>query len=133
MKAKPLLYVIQSGNRPLYKLSLTSRHISFRLTSLQIGNPDKLKCICYFKLNKASQEKTIHRIFADDHVRGEWFDLRNLEKALCHIEEYLNSKRIMYECDPGTPTNAIPKHIKHELIDGRLHLKYNDVNESIPY
>lgn len=71
----PEMYVyaireVESGN---IKLGI-SRNPETRLSQLQTGNSSRLELISYRKaVNKFQDEKEIHLLNADNHLRGEWF------------------------------------------------------------
>lgn len=57
-----------------------------RLKELQHGNSDELKIFCYISLPNRSVayafEFMFHDLFADFHMRGEWFNGDEIEKAI---------------------------------------------------
>jgi hypothetical protein len=67
-----VVYVIQSGDRDLFKIGFTSDTPRARLEELQTGNPDTLH-LCAWGHGTRHDEQALHLWFEDDRVRGEWF------------------------------------------------------------
>ena len=70
---KSMVYFIhQDGDFKRFKIGFTT-NLSERLITLQIGNPDLL--VVYKTIKNATKrtEKQLHRLFAQYHIRGEWF------------------------------------------------------------
>ena len=67
------IYLIRCGD--YLKIGIAS-NLYERLSQLQIGNPLPLRLCCYFETtNPEKDEKSLHRLFQQHHVRGEWFRL----------------------------------------------------------
>lgn len=72
-------YIIQSGNRPYYKVGKTSGYsIEWRLKDIQCGNPDKLSVYKYAFVNNLDDEQKCHKWLKEYKVRGEWFYIEDL-------------------------------------------------------
>lgn len=68
------VYLIKSGE--YCKIGLTTTHPFERIKTLQIGNPEELVLITWFKTgNPFEDEQRLHRVLQDYHIRGEWFKL----------------------------------------------------------
>lgn len=47
-------------------------NVERRLNNLQIGNPREIKVVAAFPGTLATEDR-VHRLFFNDHLRGEWF------------------------------------------------------------
>ena len=73
------IYVILETESKRVKIGI-SRDPERRVRELQVGNSQKLELIAHRKAeNGFSDEARLHRIFASDKVRGEWFSTNALE------------------------------------------------------
>ena len=79
------VYLIQSGRgtgRPI-KIGV-AKTINKRIESLQTGNPEEIFLIVAFRANSTAHayqlESNLHKFFASDRIRGEWFRSVNLKK-----------------------------------------------------
>lgn len=53
-----------------------------RLRELEVGNPEALELFCSAEVRDASSlERDLHRKFANENLRGEWFQLPEEEQA----------------------------------------------------
>jgi hypothetical protein len=68
----PSVYFIQSGYSGPVKIGVASSPKK-RLAQLQTGNPEKLVIVKVIKGKGIDYERELHRIFADYHIRDEWF------------------------------------------------------------
>ncbi len=67
------VYAIREVNTGNIKLGI-SRDPESRLRQLQVANSGELELVAYRKaVNKFQDEKNIHQLAADYHIRGEWF------------------------------------------------------------
>lgn len=76
MIATQIIYVIGSAECPV-KIGIASS-LPQRLTSLQIGNPDLLVCHHFVRVSAMRAlplEQEAHRVLAEHHRRGEWFNV----------------------------------------------------------
>jgi hypothetical protein len=76
-KAPGFVYVVffHTGSETFYKIGLAN-HLDSRLKSHQCSNPFEVRiAIAYFADNMRKEERTLHAMFADKRVRGEWFTL----------------------------------------------------------
>lgn len=76
-EASGFLYVIyvDSGVERFYKIGI-SKGFSSRMGSHQCSSPFEVcVAVCYFVPNMRNEEQQLHAMYADKHVRGEWFRL----------------------------------------------------------
>lgn len=66
------VYFIQQGEDGPVKIGYTTS-IQNRLASLQTGSPYELKLLGFYE-GTIEQEKTLHQLFAEERINGEWFD-----------------------------------------------------------
>jgi hypothetical protein len=73
------IYLLEcvSDDSTSYKIGFTkNKDISKRVSSLQTGNKDKIKCVDVFKTNHDRKiETSLHNQFKYCKLEGEWFDL----------------------------------------------------------
>ena len=67
-----MIYFIQQGQDGPIKIGFTEGEIDGRLSSLQTGNPEVLRCIGIVD-GTIPDERALHKQFAAYHIRGEWF------------------------------------------------------------
>ena len=69
------VYVAQESTSGRYKIGI-SKDPERRIKELNIGNPEQLKLIHYFKSNgnKYESETITHKMYAAHRLRSEWFD-----------------------------------------------------------
>ena len=69
------VYVAQEAGSGRYKIGI-SKDPTRRIKELNIGNPEQLKLIHYFKSNgnKYESETLTHKMYAAHRLRSEWFD-----------------------------------------------------------
>ena len=67
-----VFFIHQEGDFKRFKIGYTTK-LSERLATLQIGMPDLL--VVYRTIENVSKKKEtqLHGIFAQYHIRGEWF------------------------------------------------------------
>lgn len=71
--AEVYIYAIRNTDTGNLKLGI-SRDPEQRLKSLQIGCDGKLVLVAYRKAeNRFADERVLHKLHAEGHVRGEWF------------------------------------------------------------
>jgi hypothetical protein len=68
-----MIYFIQQGDAGPIKIGYTQYNVASRLSTIQSGNPQPLRCIATLDGTLADEYK-LHRQFSDFHIRGEWFD-----------------------------------------------------------
>ena len=70
------VYFVQAGSRGAIKIGI-ARNIKKRMDTMQTGNPFKLNLLaaipCENRLQAQYIESSLHRFFAKQKVRGEWF------------------------------------------------------------
>lgn len=64
------VYFIQRGDA--IKIG-KSRNVPRRLRGLQVNHPDRLTLLGSVEISTAEFERSIHRVFADSRISGEWF------------------------------------------------------------
>lgn len=69
---KGFVYLITDGE--LFKIGYSANHPSTRLAQCQTGNPNSLRLIGFIS-GDLETERDLHRQFAANRVRGEWFSL----------------------------------------------------------
>lgn len=80
---KSYVYLLEciSDYETSYKIGYTrNKDIKKRITSLQTGNKNKIKCIDFYSSEYAKKIETIlHNFYIHKNIGGEWFDLDNKE------------------------------------------------------
>uniref|UniRef100_A0A6H1ZYZ5 Bacteriophage T5 Orf172 DNA-binding domain-containing protein n=1 Tax=viral metagenome TaxID=1070528 RepID=A0A6H1ZYZ5_9ZZZZ len=66
------LYFVQQGTRGPVKIGI-SKEPEERIKVLQTGNPKKLRLIWTINPKSKNVENTLHRVFLDERLEGEWF------------------------------------------------------------
>lgn len=106
-KARPVsmeqVYFIRSGKRRLIKIG-RARNARTRLAQLQCASPDRLRLLGVIHVDEAFRlESQLHRTFAADRVRGEWFkpssDLMEVIDGLCWRPSF--PAQVRYRAWPG--------------------------------
>lgn len=69
---KGIVYIIQSGDRDLYKVGFTCLMPRERMAELQTGNPDPL-WLRAWGFGSIAVEQAVHAWLDESRVRGEWF------------------------------------------------------------
>lgn len=94
MNKSGYIYLIRSGDGPLYKIGRTKDPES-RLSNLQAGNPAPLTLVnCACVDDAAKIEAAYHRSLKEYAVFGEWFALP--ETTAQAIENLMNSEFFEY-------------------------------------
>lgn len=93
------VYLINELNTNNYKIGISKNPASEgRVKNLQTGNHNELiiiyeiKSKCYTTL-----EKTLHRAYHHNHLRGEWFELLNPDVIIQEITKINNNLEILLE------------------------------------
>lgn len=84
LESRGFVYVIfiHTGADFFYKIGLAA-HLESRLKSHQTSSPfDVRLAVAYFVPNMRAEERTLHALFADKRVRGEWFKLDRADLEL---------------------------------------------------
>lgn len=68
------VYFIRCAKTKLVKIGFTESYPTNRLRQLQTGSGGKLHLLAFITA-RASRERDLHRQFAAQHERGEWFRL----------------------------------------------------------
>ncbi len=72
------VYLISSeiNGKKLYKIGITRRKISVRIKEMKTGNASEMCIVGSYQSDWGRKiENTLHRVFSDKRVSGEWFDL----------------------------------------------------------
>jgi hypothetical protein len=93
------VYLINQLNTNNYKIGISKKPTSEgRIKNLQTGNHNELitiyeiKSKCYTTL-----EKTLHRTYYHNHLRGEWFNLENPDVIIKEIIKINNNLELLLE------------------------------------
>jgi hypothetical protein len=78
-----IVYFIKDSQSGYVKIGRTDDDISIRLTQLQVGNPSELTVCKTIECNSREVEKKLHEQFADKHIRGEWFNITDVDIESC--------------------------------------------------
>lgn len=82
---KGYVYLVRHGDSDYYKIGMTS-DCQQRMRSFQTASPEELTLIHSIKTNDmVALELYFHELFGPCRVRGEWFELDNVE-----VSEFLN-------------------------------------------
>jgi hypothetical protein len=75
-----IVYLLRSGDST--KIGI-AKSISNRIKILQTGNPNTITLLCEFKYSTETEcreiEKHLHTRFNAKHIRGEWYDLDDID------------------------------------------------------
>jgi len=72
------VYIAHTVGTNNYKIGST-RDIRKRLSSLKTGNPHIAVIATKQSINRKSDERMLHKIFADSRIAGEWFALTGVQ------------------------------------------------------
>jgi hypothetical protein len=93
------VYLINEVDTNNYKIGISKKPASNgRIKNLQTGNHNELKVLfeikskCYTTL-----EKTLHRIYSNKHLRGEWFNLTNPDIIIKEIIKTNSNLELLLE------------------------------------
>lgn len=99
-----MIYFIQEKNDKEYvKIGVTTLRMDRRLTNLQVGNPRELEIVLVLR-GMYDLEHKLHRYFAEEHVRGEWFRCSERLQAFIDKPFDLSDK-------PIAPTRKLPRNM----------------------
>lgn len=74
-----VIYITDSSNKKYYKLGIASNFLN-RLSSHQTSQPfDVSIAICYYARNMRDEEWLLMDKYKDKKIRGEWFELDNMD------------------------------------------------------
>lgn len=80
-----------------YKIGISKNDPYERLKTLQTGSANSLSIVHIFQSKYANiLEKTLHRIFEQEHHRGEWFNLSK-EHIDMFVEQCIKNEAIFDE------------------------------------
>ena len=78
-----VVYFIQMGGFGPIKIGYAS-NVDKRLSSLQTGNPEKLRIIKTIPASSKQDESSFHKMFSHLRISGEWFEFSK------ELKEFLN-------------------------------------------
>ena len=102
------VYFVRAGNRGAIKIGMAD-DVESRIAELQCGNPFKLNIISIIPCDSREQafetERRIHKFFARQCIRGEWFqgniDFRKLNDQMIDTDETKSSlNRVVPDYQP---------------------------------
>ena len=86
------IYLIRNINFE-YKIGITKKSVNKRVKQLQTGNPHQLEIVSFFFIKNYNKvEKSLHNIYKNKRLNGEWFnltkeDVSNFEKTVKIFEQ----------------------------------------------
>jgi hypothetical protein len=120
-----MLYFIQHGTDGPVKIGIvggkTPAAVVTRLSSLQVGNPVRLRIIGFCE-GGAKEEALLHKQFDKYRVSGEWFDftpeLINLIQTLSIAKEHDRALR-----EETLAVGELVKKLKNEIVCDVAHIR----------
>jgi hypothetical protein len=93
------VYLINELDTNNYKIGISKKPANDqRIKNLQTGNRNELIVIFEIKSNcYTTLEKTLHRAFKYNHLRGEWFELINPDVIISEIIKINNNLELLLE------------------------------------
>ena len=93
------VYLINELNTNNFKIGVSKKPTSEgRIKNLQTGNHNELITIYEMKSNcYTTLEKTLHRTYYHNHLRGEWFILENPDVIIEEIIKINNNLELLLE------------------------------------
>lgn len=92
---KGFVYVIRQSDSDLYKIGWTENaDVTRRLTSLQTASSEELVLVGSFSASSRQTEAALHRLFAQQRQRGEWFRLTAAQIKNVLDEEWRTQQQI---------------------------------------
>ena len=86
---KGFVYLLEDyrNNERAFKIGFTTTSVNKRIKQLQTGNSvNIIEVFKYQTINYLKVEKILHRLFAPQHKRGEWFSITD-EQAFTFLDE----------------------------------------------
>jgi predicted GIY-YIG superfamily endonuclease len=97
------VYFVRAGNRGAVKIGI-ARNVERRVATLQTGNAFKLNVMavipCSSRIEAQSLEERLHKRFAKQRIRGEWF------------QGNIDFRRIKYDFEDTDTTSSAPNWVK---------------------
>ena len=91
------VYIVQAEGTPYFKIGVTTDRVGVRISGLQTGCPHKITLYASFPADKPRHwEQSLHRFYYPERVRGEWFeivDLDQLNRMVGHLTYFANPMR----------------------------------------
>ena len=106
----------------LYKIGV-SNDVEKRMSTLRTGSGYQLSCLAYYKTKDkpTTVERTLHKLFAEFRVLGEWFDFPkdrfSIEKFESILERYGMTKMAF---DDNSKCIPYVKEVKQKPAFGRI-------------
>jgi hypothetical protein len=89
------LYVIQARGSARFKIGISETPTE-RLRTMQIGSPLDLELVCAVAIESRKVEALAHELLANQHHRGEWFDLgEHAEAFRAKVEKCQAAKDVL--------------------------------------
>ena len=119
-----MIYFVLDDLSFAVKIGLTHIEIGQRMSSLQVGNPRKLKLLGFMEGNRQTEE-SLHARLEPFRVNGEWFDLKS--EDVQHVLLYLlneihnlDHKGEFWEAEERTRMFRLIQAAKNRDQGGRL-------------
>lgn len=106
-----MIYFLQDSKTYAIKIGYTSGSGESRASQLQTGNASELVLLAEVPGGKDDEAK-LHKMFAEHHIRGEWF---NPAPRLILSIHSLVSQKTVYDLRPSTPGSRVAN-----LVNGHL-------------
>jgi predicted GIY-YIG superfamily endonuclease len=108
------VYFVRAGNRGAIKVGV-ARNVERRISTMQTGNPFKLNLLasisCDSRVSAYALEAKIHKFFARQRIRGEWFqgniDFRKIGGSIIDVDSTKSSPD--YEKSTYQPKKKVKK------------------------
>jgi hypothetical protein len=93
------VYLINEVDTHNYKIGVSKKPANDeRIKNLQTGNHNQLSLIFELKSNcYTTLEKTLHRTFKYNNIRGEWFEFSNQDTIINEIKKINGSLEMLLE------------------------------------
>ena len=90
------IYLLKSyyNELPIYKIGYTKRRVEDRIKDFKTGNVHDISIVHIFETDKYvnSIESTLHREYKFNRIRGEWFELSDID-----IDTFIVKCKKLYE------------------------------------
>ena len=91
-----MIYFIQQGEDGPIKIGFSEDSPENRLMSLQAGNPNELNLVLVIE-GDIIVEKSLHEIFKDTRLRGEWFSFSHSLDSFIKEQKYKQKNKVEYK------------------------------------
>lgn len=101
------IYFIQAGRAGPIKIGKSANPLG-RMSDLQTSNPNKLMLLASYKEFSGFSESKLHQVFAENRIRGEWFEpTRMLLKLIAIIRRNSNHNTLLEHLGLATRWNRL--------------------------